>query len=148
MVLLASTSLLPASAALALAGLAMSCADSGASPTPGAAYGAPFVLNVGDAQAVGADGLTLRFEGVSADSRCPVDVTCVWEGEATVRIRAQAPSQDARTLDVRVRGTGGSGESDFGEIFKITVAKLEPAPVSRQPIAPAAYKATLVVSKR
>lgn len=148
MLLPPSPLLVPAVALLGLAAMAMSCADSGAAPTPGAEYGASFTLGVGDAQAVGADGLTLRFEGVAGDSRCPVDVVCVWAGEATVRLRAQAPSQDARTLDVTVHGTGGSGEGDYAGSYKITVTKLEPAPVSRQQIQASAYRATLVVVKR
>ena len=29
-----------------------------------------------------ADNVMLRFEKVALDSRCPIDVTCVWAGEA------------------------------------------------------------------
>ncbi len=140
--------LLPAVALLGLTAMARSCSDSGTSPSPGAEYGAPFVLGVGDARAVGADGLTVRLEGVSGDSRCPTDVNCVWEGEALVQIRAQAPAAEARTLEVRVRGTGGAGRGDFAERFELEVTRLEPAPVSTKPIPASAYKATLVVNRR
>jgi hypothetical protein len=134
---------------LALAAAATACAsDGGTRPSPGAEYGAPVVLGVGDAMVVGDDGLTLRFEGVSNDSRCPVDVNCIWEGEALVLLRAQAPSQEARTLEVRVRGTGGSGTGEYAGRFTVQVTKLEPAPVSTAPIPASAYKATVVVTRR
>jgi len=52
-----------------------------ARPAPGDArdvpLGGPFSLSVGDLVEVGGAGLTLRFDGVDQDSRCPRDVTCV-----------------------------------------------------------------------
>lgn len=144
-----TSSLTPLALVMALATAASACAsDGGTRPSPGAEYGAPFVVGVGDAMAVGGDGLTVRFEGVSNDSRCPVDVNCIWEGEAMVQLRAQAPSQEARTLELRVRGGGGSDSSEYGGRFSVQVTRLEPAPVSTSPIPAGAYKATLVVTKR
>ncbi len=149
MVLLPSFPLVPTAALVALLALAGSCSDNGASPSPQPDYGTPFTLGVGDARAVGADGLSVRFEGVANDSRCPVDVNCVWEGEATVQVRLQAPAQETRTLELRVRGTGGSSPpGEFGERFAVQVTKLEPAPRSSQPIPAGAYQATLVVTRR
>ena len=37
--------------------------------------------------------ITLKFKEVTEDSRCPVDVTCVWEGIATVNIEANSENQ-------------------------------------------------------
>ena len=37
--------------------------------------------------------ITLKFKEVTEDSRCPVDVTCVWEGVATVNIEASSGNQ-------------------------------------------------------
>jgi hypothetical protein len=44
------------------------------------------VLAPGDAVVV--DGLRLVFLTVSEDSRCPIDVVCVWQGNAAVEVRA------------------------------------------------------------
>lgn len=122
--------------------------DSGTEPSPGAVYGTPFVFGVGDTMAVGGDGLTLRFEGVSDDSRCPVDVVCITAGDARVALRAQAPSQDVRTLELIVLGGGGSQATEYAGRFMVQVTKLEPAPMSTTPIPPNAYRATLVVTRR
>lgn len=146
---LVSSPMVPLALLLALAGTATACAsDGGTRPSPGSEYGAPFVVGVGDTLAIGGDGLTLRFEGVSNDSRCPTDVTCIWEGEALVALRAQAPSQDARTLELRVLGGGGSEAAEYAGRFVVQVTKLEPAPVSTSQIPAGAYKATLVVTRR
>ncbi len=38
------------------------------------------------------EGTTFTFESVMEDSRCPKDVTCVWEGEAKVRVVIETDS--------------------------------------------------------
>lgn len=38
------------------------------------------------------EGTTFTFESVVEDSRCPKDVTCVWEGEAKVRVVIETDS--------------------------------------------------------
>lgn len=45
----------------------------------------PFELAIGDAVRVGAH--TVRFLDVLEDSRCPANVTCVWQGRAVVRVQ-------------------------------------------------------------
>lgn len=50
-----------------------------------AAIGDTFRLSPGDIAEVGTDGLLVRFDGVSADSRCPLGVDCVWAGDAAAR---------------------------------------------------------------
>jgi len=42
-----------------------------------------------------AQGTILSFDKVIADSRCPVDVTCVWAGEAKLQFSVRQPSQRA-----------------------------------------------------
>lgn len=45
----------------------------------------PFRLGYGDAARFPTDDVTVRFEGVLEDSRCPVGVDCVRAGEARAR---------------------------------------------------------------
>ncbi|MFN3598039.1 MAG: hypothetical protein ACK41D_12320 [Rubricoccaceae bacterium] len=81
---------LPGAALTATAG----CAGTRPAPEPGAADvvatlspddPAPFDLAVGEAVRVGAH--TVRFLDVLEDSRCPANVTCVWQGRAVVRVQ-------------------------------------------------------------
>ena len=44
------------------------------------------VLAPGQTAAVAEAGITLRFEGVSGDSRCPIDAICITGGDALVQI--------------------------------------------------------------
>lgn len=41
-------------------------------------------IALGETVTVGTE--TVRFDGVAEDSRCPQNVTCVWEGRARVRL--------------------------------------------------------------
>ena len=45
-----------------------------------------FELVPGQTAAFTTLGLTVRFDDVGNDSRCPVDVTCIWEGNAAVLV--------------------------------------------------------------
>jgi hypothetical protein len=55
----------------------------------------PFHVEQGESVEL-AQGVTLKFIGVTSDSRCPADVTCVWQGEAVLEIELQARGRTAR----------------------------------------------------
>jgi hypothetical protein len=46
----------------------------------------PFELRVGRSATVAGEGLTVSFEAVPSDSRCPTNVQCVWAGDAVVQV--------------------------------------------------------------
>ncbi len=57
-------------------------------------------------------GLRVAFLRLEQDSRCPVNVTCVWEGDAAVRLRADANRTTAEAtihtaLDPKTLTAGG-----------------------------------------
>jgi len=53
---------------------------------PGPALGEAFDLKAGETFVVGVDGLAVEFVELMEDSRCPLDVTCVWAGMIVIRI--------------------------------------------------------------
>lgn len=125
-------------AALSSAG----CLDS---PTgPDAVAGRPFELKAGAVSAL-PDGTRLRFDRVQSDSRCPMDVTCVWAGDATVAMTLTPSKGSAESLELHTQPTGS--HISYG-IYTITLKALAPYPQSTRPIAAADYIATLVVSVR
>lgn len=88
---------LPSVYLLALAvllGCGAGATDPGTTPDPDpaitevhrVAVGDTAVLGLGDSVVFQATGIRAEFVGVVADSRCPVGVTCVWEGDAEVSI--------------------------------------------------------------
>jgi hypothetical protein len=100
--------------------------------------GALFTLHVGETRVV--EGLTVGFNGVLADSRCPRDVVCIWEGNAEAQIAAAAPGHDPATLVLNTSPMFATGD-------KIQLLLLEPYPFSQYPPAPEDYVVTLIVSR-
>jgi hypothetical protein len=65
------------------------------------AIGQEFTLAIGDSARVGETGRVLMFEAVPEDSRCARNVTCIWEGNARVKLVLREYShRDARTIEV------------------------------------------------
>jgi hypothetical protein len=103
--------------------------------------GREFTLAVGQSAVVDAD-VRLTLKNVSDDSRCPVDVTCVWEGDAKVAVEVLTPTpREEHELHTSGRD---SHEAKHGA-YRITLVKLEPAPRSTATISQGDYRATLVV---
>lgn len=101
--------------------------------------GGEVVLTVGGSGA--AAGLELTLVSVSDDSRCPVDVTCVWEGDAIATVEARAADSEETFqlhLNVEPRSTVVEGR-------KVTFRSLQPPAVSGQAIASDDYRATFLV---
>jgi hypothetical protein len=49
--------------------------------------GNEFVLSIGQEVHISGEHLSIVFEDVIEDSRCPLDVTCIWEGRASVLVQ-------------------------------------------------------------
>ena len=69
--------------------------------------GTEFDLRLGQSARIGDSGVTLVFQSVVEDSRCPTGVVCVWEGNGRVALgfrQAEDPLQTTElntTLDPR-----------------------------------------------
>ena len=106
------------------------------------AVGQTFDLRPGQTARVGNDGLLVGFRGVASDSRCAVDVQCVWAGDAEVRIPVTASRADWTSLALH---TGIEPRSGTFRNYRITVLGLTPAPRSTQRIDNNSYVVTLRV---
>lgn len=128
-----------------LAGLLLlaSCGTSPAAPRS-VRLGEPFTLAPGQTAQVEGTGLSVTFEGVSADSRCPVDVTCVWEGDAVVDVSARPDADPRRELHTSGRY---ASEAEVGE-YRMRLVELAPVPRAGASPAPGDYRATLVVTRK
>jgi hypothetical protein len=51
---------------------------------------------------VTSDGIKIQFEEVLEDSRCPLDVQCVWAGQARVKVTISGPEMPEETLELIV----------------------------------------------
>jgi hypothetical protein len=100
--------------------------------------GAPqeLTLTYGEEQSVGGSVLAVSFTRVVEDSRCPVDVVCVWAGNALVELGIRVgmgptfPLQLNTTLEPRF--------SDWNGI-RVTLVELLPQPREGDPPRPEGY---------
>ena len=53
-----------------------------------------FQLKVNQTFSIESYGITVKFLNVTSDSRCPSDVTCIWQGEAKVLVHIIENNQD------------------------------------------------------
>ncbi|HEX4999245.1 MAG TPA: hypothetical protein VFY29_13545 [Terriglobia bacterium] len=135
---------------LAMLALALACKPGNAGqrsdpPAPQQALGQPFELKGGGTASLDGGKLTVVFEKVSGDSRCPVDVTCIWEGDATVSLRLKQADRDASSVEVHT--SGRYAREVTYEKYRIRLQDLKPQPRANVPIEQKAYTATLVVSR-
>ena len=103
--------------------------------------GREFKLAVGQSAVVD-DDVRLTLKAVTDDSRCPVDVTCVWEGDAKVAVEVLTPTPRA---EHELHTSGRDSHQARHGAYSITLVKLEPAPRSTATISQGDYRATLVV---
>jgi hypothetical protein len=112
-------------------------------PPPGARLGEPFPLEIGGAVRIEEGDLTVKFEEVASDSRCPRDVNCIQAGEAMVQLSITA-GDDKAILELAVPPGGSSPAAKFQELL-VTVLELEPQPESEKSIDPSSYVAKVKV---
>jgi hypothetical protein len=135
--------LLPLAAAAAGGGSGSGSGSGSPAPTRKAAVDADFELAVGEEARIEALGLRVRFESVTNDSRCPIDVVCVWEGDATLVLELEQGGAPKQQHEAHTSRRGGGPLTFAGH--ELRVIGLVPQPHSKKPIAPSAYRATLRV---
>jgi hypothetical protein len=106
-------------------------------------FGQPFSLAVAETSIVGFQ-LEVAFVEILADSRCPADVLCVWEGDAAAKIMIRPIGRDPEIIDLHTHEAWGR-ERDLGA-WRIMLLEVVPYPESATiPIDPATYVVTLQV---
>ncbi|MGQ0737360.1 MAG: hypothetical protein ACT4QD_27410 [Acidobacteriota bacterium] len=91
---------------------------------------------------VEAASLTVRFDRVTGDSRCPSDVVCIQGGDAIVHITVTS-AQSVRGHELH---TGDLKPVRHDEVT-IALVSLVPYPFSSRTISPDEYRATLKVTR-
>ncbi len=108
--------------------------------------GYPLKLHIGQTMMIEPVGIAINFVKVVQDSRCPSDVTCVWQGEVTILVNITNSKKIAGSFNL----TSRAGEDDLGaktfDRYRIKLLQVEPYPISAKKIEPIDYTATLIVS--
>jgi hypothetical protein len=106
--------------------------------------GRQFDISPGQEVRVQGSDITIRFSMVSEDSRCAIDVQCVWAGNAVIRLTIAAPGKAASDVALNTTLDPKSAAYDG---YTVTLRGLKPQPRSGTPIPSATYVATLEVSR-
>jgi hypothetical protein len=129
-------------AGAALAFLA-ACASGPRLPVPHPALDEDVKLAVGQTAVIAGEPLTVRFDRVVEDSRCPTNVQCVRAGEAKVAIVMHAAT--AQPQEVVLATEPAQPQSATYGAYEVRLVSLEPRP--RTDVPTPAYLATLRVTR-
>ena len=112
-----------------------------------ARLGREFKLKPGQQISLKGTKLRIQFAAVSNDSRCPSDVTCVWAGNAAVRLDVSTNRSNGKSLTLNTAKVSSlATEADYRG-YKVKLVDLSPYPRSDRKIAAGDYVVTLLVSK-
>jgi hypothetical protein len=112
----------------------------GSMTAPSAPVDRQIVLAPGQTINISEAAVSIRFEGVQEDSRCPGDATCVWAGDAVVGLEVDGRGVRAAHQLHTYEKRGVRHES-----LTITLMELSPYPFVSRPIQPGDYRATIRV---
>jgi len=109
-----------------------------------AGLGEIFTIGVGKSAQITGEDMTVTFNGVIGDSRCPQNVTCVWEGVASSNITIVY--QD-REYTVVLSSPGLTDQARETFIDYTLTYSLNPYPREGEEISPKDYRLTLAITK-
>jgi Flp pilus assembly protein TadD len=130
-------SLFLAALALVLSG----CRPVSSQAADAASLGAPITLAPAERAVFAGQALVVQFISVAEDSRCPSDTTCVWAGEAIVRLAVEVQSEGITQHAI------AEGQSASLDPYRVSILAVQPQPVSTHKISPAEYRVTLTVER-
>jgi hypothetical protein len=110
-----------------------------------------FSLKVNQTAFIESERMLLNFTNVTADSRCPTDVQCVWAGIGAVSVRIKKDegntSSHLHTI-VTTENRFMNFTDSNGIMYELELIDLKPYPISTKEIQMDEYFATLKVKKK
>jgi len=107
--------------------------------------GQEFDLKINQEAMIEGEGLAVVFESVLEDGRCPEDVTCVWSGNAKIKVRLSKQKQKPGAINLNT-DVKPMSSSYLG--YEIRLVALKPLPKKDKPVQSNEYKATLIITNK
>ncbi|MBK8900648.1 MAG: hypothetical protein IPM53_05680 [Anaerolineaceae bacterium] len=105
-----------------------------------------FTISINQPAQFAEKGLSLTFQDVLEDSRCPSNVQCAWAGQARISIRVSQTGQAPATLEMNTNPPLEQDVVTYGD-FQIQLLALDPYPEEiGQHIPAKRYEATFLVT--
>jgi hypothetical protein len=103
-----------------------------------------FQLKINHTASLESDTIKVKFLNVTSDSRCPTDVTCVWEGEAKIVVNIIKDGQNLGDFNLASR----AGQNNLAfDGHQIQITKIDPSPTSGKKTLLSDYIVTFTISK-
>lgn len=122
-----------------------SFAQSSAPMTIDANLDSEFLLQFNQSAEIKSEDITVTFLNVTSDSRCPSDVTCVWQGQAGIELDLRK-GEEKSTVSLSIGGDSSPEESIF-DSYLIQLVDISPYPVSTKDIQSDEYAAKINITK-
>lgn len=110
----------------------------------------PFEIGMEETVEINSTDMIVRFDSVSADSRCPKNVNCIWEGEAkahfSIFVRGGASVAVTLTIPGLAPTPYEHGEGVLYGDFRFNLLELSPYPEHDRPIRQHEYSALIRVT--
>jgi hypothetical protein len=107
--------------------------------------GKEFELKVDQEAVVEGEGLTIAFESVLEDSRCPKGVDCIWSGNAKISIKSSKSKQTPAKVELN---TDDGPKSSSYMNYEIKLIALKPNRKPDVPLQRDEYRTVLIISKK
>jgi hypothetical protein len=104
-----------------------------------------FSLCVGQTASIGGENLVIKFKAVLEDSRCPVNVVCVWAGNGKVELEVLDIDGQNKTV---ILNTEEEPRALTLKGHKLKLISLNPPRVDGISILPGDYSVMLLVEKK
>lgn len=98
-------------------------------------YSEQFVFGLGESEIVGPDDVEIGFQSLVHDSRCPLDVVCIWAGRARIQVWFHVPGQDTVYLEPLIEAyvfsaDEGAHKRVYTRRHSIALRQLDPYPTT------------------
>ena len=109
-----------------------------------AGLGEVFTIGIGQSAQIAGEDMAITFNEVIGDSRCPQNVTCVWEGVASSHVTI---THQGRDYSIVLNSPGLTEQAKEAFINYTLIYSLNPYPREGEQISPKDYRLTLNVTK-
>ncbi|MEH2082096.1 MAG: hypothetical protein V7K89_19615 [Nostoc sp.] len=106
-----------------------------------------FYLKYGKTAYLPTENIEIKFSKVIQDSRCPTNVTCIWQGQVIIGLDIIKNGKQVSTLTLTLIPGRDPLPVQFLDKYSVKLIQVSPYPISGKTIAPQDYIIKIVVSR-